>query len=674
MSRSLYLDFEFSRVTEPKLNLVSCVTFDDKKNETKRWWLHNDTREQEKLKKYLNSFEIFIAYSVVAEARCFITLGLDPLNYKWIDQFLEYRMLTNHNDQLSYGKQLVNGKVKFIKKPKNKWERSNDDEEVGFKPTHSLAEASYKLTGAIRDTKEKDELRGLIISDPPQFSKKQKERILHYNEQDVIHLPEIQNRFYEEMEILLKSNYDKSQYLKESVVRGRYSAHTAWMESDGYPINYEATLNFSKQVGNILFELQKEINELFPDIQPFKFSTRNSTYTWDQIKTRKWLEENCNTKTWIKTEKGQLSLSLEAFEKVFPYRHNYPKNNFGAQMVRFLKMKQSLYGFSATKGGKRKNFFDSVGSDKRVRPYMNHYGAQSSRSQPAASGFMFLKPAWMRALVLPEKGRFMAGIDYGQQEFFLAALLSDDRTMIEAYLSGDPYLYGAKLAGAIPKNGTKETHKAERELFKNTYLGILYGMTKIGLSIKLSNDMGKKIDEDFAEEQIQIFNSTFPDYINYKKLILSEYKASGYIKLPCGWYMFGNNENDRSVQNVPVQGFGGSIMRKAVDIARSKGCQISYTLHDAIYIEDKVGREDKIVKLYQSMVEAFKYYFPYKQKSLAMKIKLDPFAWSPNYKRDSEIKVEGLTVPCSDLYIDGRAQEDYDKFSKYFKPSLAEYI
>jgi hypothetical protein len=99
-----------------------------------------------------------MGYACVAEARAFYSLGLNPLNFKWIDLFLEYRMLSNHNDRMNWGKQLVDGKVKFFAKPKNKWDREgSEDSGPSFKPTHSLAEATYKLTGEIRDTKEKDD-------------------------------------------------------------------------------------------------------------------------------------------------------------------------------------------------------------------------------------------------------------------------------------------------------------------------------------------------------------------------------------------------------------------------------------------------------------------------------------------------------------------------------------
>ena len=48
--------------------------------------------------------------------------------------------------------------------------------------------------------------------------------------------------------------------------------------------------------------------------------------------------------------------------------------------------------------------------------------------------------------------------------------------MIAAYNSGDPYLAFAKQAGAVPEDATKESHAAERELFKTCVLGVQYGM------------------------------------------------------------------------------------------------------------------------------------------------------------------------------------------------------
>lgn len=690
--RVVFLDFEFNGTKEENVNLVSCVTRDDEKKVTKKFWLHRSSKNQELLRKHLMNFDIVIGYSCVAEARSYLSLNLDPLYFNWIDLFLEYRMLTNHNDALNWGQQLVNGQVKQVHKPRPKWQRTEEDSMMGFRPTHSLAEATFKLTGKKRDTEHKTATRDLIISAPERFTDEERKQILDYNAEDVEFLPTIWKRIKEEyISLVHEDDLDMDEYFQEAMVRGRYSAHTAIMESIGYPINVEATRNFSRKIPSIITECQRDINSQFitknkveivrkrltgkdsiEDLIPFKWKPKLATYSWNQKVTREWITNNVDTSEWMKTDKGQLSLALEAFERFFPFKHDYPRENFGAQIVRYLKLKQSLTGFSET--NKKKSFWDHVGSDGRVRPYMNIYGAQSGRSQPGATGFMFLKPAWMRALVEPKPGRFIASIDYGQQEFFLSGLESNDQTMIEAYLSGDPYLFGAKLAGAIPQDGTKLTHNIERDLFKNTYLGILFGMTKFGLSIKLTNDMGREVTEDEAQEQINIFEDTFPVYMDWRHEMLSNYHNGIAVRIPDGWTMWSDNENDRSVLNCPIQGLGAAVMRKAVDLAVARGCKIIFTLHDANYIEDEVGNEGKILILRDAMREAFQFYYTGSDKyELAAKIKMDPYAWSPDYEKDSVLKirggrgVEGWDVECSNLYIDSRAIPEYERFSKYFK-------
>jgi len=54
--------------------------------------------------------------------------------------------------------------------------------------------------------------------------------------------------------------------------------------------------------------------------------------------------------------------------------------------------------------------------------------------------------------------------------------LSKDANMVAAYRSGDPYLAFAKQAGAVPPGATKQSHSAQRELFKQCVLAVQYGM------------------------------------------------------------------------------------------------------------------------------------------------------------------------------------------------------
>ena len=293
----------------------------------------------------------------------------------------------------------------------------------------------------------------------------------------------------------------------DMIYRGSYAALTAIRESKGYPIDYDKARNFSKNIPLILDECMREINSLFPQIKPFKWDKLENKFKWNQKSTREWIEKNYDD--WDRTDEternpnGQISLALESWKRKFPFKHEYPKDNFGAQMVRYLKLKQALSGFNAGKGGK--SFWDAVGSDKRVRPYMNIYGAQSGRSQPASSSFLFLKPAWCRALMMPAKGKAIVSIDYGSEEFFLSALMSKDANMIKSYLSGDVYLEFAKLSGMVPKDATKATHKYERDLAKSTVLGLSYKMSKYGLANKLTQDLGRNFSVDDAEDLIEKF-------------------------------------------------------------------------------------------------------------------------------------------------------------------------
>ena len=273
----------------------------------------------------------------------------------------------------------------------------------------------------------------------------------------------------------------------------------------------------------------------------------------------------------------------------------------------------------------------------------------------------------MRAFISPKPGRAIVGIDYGSQEFLLSALMSEDQEMISAYGSGDPYLYFAKLDGAVPNDGTKKTHKAERDIYKSVTLGISYNMGAAGLAQKLTNDLGKTYSEEQAEGLILSFKEAFPDFAEWQRDLIEEYREGGkwsHVKLPCGWYMWGNNQNWRSVGNVPIQGFGSSIMRKAVGLAQDAGLDVIYTLHDALYVEYNSCDWGCIETLYKAMEAAFWHYI-HKHLKNCVKVKMDIFTWSPDYDALSQGIFNDLSYDMSNIYVDDKGKKDYKKYSKY---------
>ena len=126
-----------------------------------------------------------------------------------------------------------------------------------------------------------------------------------------------------------------------------------------------------------------------------------------------------------------------------------------------------------------------IGSDGRNRCLLSPFASKTGRNQPSTSKYIFGPAVWLRSLIKPEKGKVLAYIDYEQQEFMIAAALSQDPEMLNAYATGDPYLAFAKQAKAIPSEATKESHEAIRDLFKQCVLGVQYGMGSENLALRI---------------------------------------------------------------------------------------------------------------------------------------------------------------------------------------------
>jgi hypothetical protein len=664
----LALDFEFCETTEPVLKLVSCATstyVNGELQEEKDWWLHNQSYQS--LKDYLVAHKdyILVAFGAEAEAKSLISMGLDPLDFKWVCEHLEYRCLQNHSYELLHGEQLIDGKVKRTYP-------------FGEKGKQNYGAVAFKLLGALIDTKEKEEVRQLIISNPAEFTEEQKQRILAYGRSDVKYLYKILKAII----ALYKKRVPRNlkELTKQMLLRGEYAARTAKMVQLGYPVNVEWLNNFAGNAPLVIQDCQRDINRQFPAIEVFRWNKKEQRYSMNQKVLKDWIHQN-HPEGWMLTDKGQYSLALEAWETKYHFRHEYPEGNLGAQMLRYLKLSQSMKGYNPHAD---KSIFNDLGSDGRVRCYLNPYGAQSSRTQPASTGFVFLKPASQRSLVQAKKGRAIGDLDYSSEEFLLAALMSGDRKMLEAYKSGDVYLAFGKDIGYIPQHGTKKSHKMERDICKAVVLSLSYLMTEYGLAYRLTSETGKVWTEAEAKELIDLFDNNYETFAAWRKEKLNDYYDNGYLMLRDGWYLWGDNEKFRSVANAPIQGMGAVIMRRAVALAQDAGLDVIFTLHDAIYIEYDFGDLGAIDTLKSCMEQAFIEQFEGEWKEHAKCIRVDPQTWAIGYDdpklEDGNIVYQtvttpkGLKVAASSYFYDARAAKDFDMIRRYMFESSGQEL
>lgn len=291
-----------------------------------------------------------------------------------------------------------------------------------------------------------------------------------------------------------------------------------------------------------------------------------------------------------------------------------------------------------------------MGSDGRLRAFLGAYGTQTGRNAPKASRFVLAMSNWLRCLIKPPAGYSIIAIDYASQEFAIAAVMSQDKDMVAAYRSGDPYLYFAKKAGAVP--GSAEPKKCKtpsvvlletaqvidpdldvghffghgcpedisntikqeypevwadyvkhqgyenkRNLFKATTLGLQYGMGAEKLAAKLTADMGTIITEGEAQNLIKLHKKTYPTYWAWLETVTKKYDRNGCLILKDFWALLGDNDNSLSVRNFPVQGTGAVIMREAVHLLHQKGIDILAPLHDALYCIAEDAKVEQVEKI-----------------------------------------------------------------------------
>ena len=177
---------------------------------------------------------------------------------------------------------------------------------------------------------------------------------------------------------------------------------------------------------------------------------------------------------------------------------------------------------------------------------------------PVMPSLYFGTAVWLRGLIKPNHGHGIAYIDWSQQEFGIAAALSGDPLMMEAYRSGDPYLAFAKQAGAVPIDATKKTHKAEREQFKACVLAVQYGMGAESLAQRIGQPVIR------AKELLRLHQETYRIFWKWSDAAVDYAMLHNKLWTVFGWTVHtGSNSNPRFLRNFLMQGNGSEMLRLA---------------------------------------------------------------------------------------------------------------
>jgi DNA polymerase I len=410
------------------------------------------------------------------------------------------------------------------------------------------AAAAFGL-GAMTATA-KDQARELIMRGGP-WSPAEQDEILSYCQADVQLTTDLARAMLPRID------------LPRALLRGRFMDAIAGMEHRGVPVDAPMWRQLCTAWPTLKGQLIDDIDQRYGVFEAGVFR-RERFATW---LTRAGIP-------WPLLPSGELELTDDAFRQM---SKAYPR----VSALRELRHALSQLRLSEL----------AVGADGRNRTLLSPFRAKTSRCAPSTSRFVFGPSVWLRSLVRPERGRALAYVDWSQQEFGIAAALSQDPRMMDAYQSGDPYLTFAKQTGAVPAYATKASHGPMRELFKTVSLGVQYGMRETSLAARIGRS------ESEARDLLRRHRDTYPQFWRWSDAAVDCAMLHGRISTVFGWQLYaGPASTVRTFSNFPMQSNGAEMLRVACIEATARGVGICAPVHDAVLIEDSAGRIDQAVR------------------------------------------------------------------------------
>jgi len=213
----------------------------------------------------------------------------------------------------------------------------------------------------------------------------------------------------------------------------------------------------------------------------------------------------------------------------------------------------------------------------------------------------------IRAAFIPKPGHIFLSADYSQIELRVLAYLSQDKNLMNAFLTGvDIHTQTAAALFDVPVD---QVSSAQRQIGKRINFSVLYGMTPYGLAQDLN------IPFKDAKLYIERYFAQYPGVSVWMEQVIVDTKHNGYVTTHWGRrrYIPAIYEKNRSLYeearrvaiNTVAQGTAAEIMKMGMIAVRKAfidkklGAQMLLQIHDELLIsvpEHEVDATSKVVK------------------------------------------------------------------------------
>ena len=227
----------------------------------------------------------------------------------------------------------------------------------------------------------------------------------------------------------------------------------------------------------------------------------------------------------------------------------------------------------------------------------------------------------IRKAFIPDDGCLFFSADYSQIELRIMAHLSEDKNMIDAFLSGQDI--HAATAAKIYKIDIKDVTSDMRRKAKTANFGIIYGISVFGLAERMN------VDRKEAKELIDGYFETYPQVKTYMEQSIKVAQETGYVETIFHRKRYLpdiNSRNavvrgyaERNAINAPIQGSAADIIKVAMIriYTRFQAEQIKAKMilqvHDELNFSVPVEEKERVEKIViEEMENAYRMHVPLK--------------------------------------------------------------
>jgi DNA polymerase-1 len=368
------------------------------------------------------------------------------------------------------------------------------------------------------------------------------------------------------------------------------------MEARGVALDLNLLKVLSKELEADLEKLEKKIYEMAGEELNINSPQQLGILLFDKLEIHKEL----GMRKPKRTKTGQYSTSEQILERY--HRHALPQNILEFRKLSKLKNTyvDALPGLIHPKTHRVHTSFNqtvaATGRLSSVNPNLQNIPIRTE-----------LGREMRRAFIPGEKDMLIMSADYSQVELRLMAHLSGDKKMRESFKQ-DLDIHAA-TAAQIMNIPISEVTADHRRKAKEINFGIIYGMSKYGLSNRLD------ISLEDAEKFIFEYFATYPDIQKFMQETIQRATVDGYVRTIMGRIRYlpqihSTNRQlrefaERTSINTPIQGSAADLIKKAMIDIRSEirkdklKSNMILQVHDELVFEvpeKEVGRMRDLVK------------------------------------------------------------------------------